>query len=140
MPDLIYNGGKLDILSGAVDLNADTLKAMLVTSAYTPSETHRFRSEVTGELPTANGYTAGGVTLTSKAFFLDNPNDLAYFDAADPQWAGATFTARYLIIYKDTGSAATSPLLFLYDFGADKTGNGSTFVASIDPTGLVAAV
>lgn len=141
MADAIYNGARYDILRGAVNLNTDTLKAMLVTSAYTPNiDTHRFRSDVTGEVASGLGYTTGGVTLTNKAFTQDNTNDRANFDADDPSWATASFTARGLIIYKDTGTTTTSPLLFYYDFGADKTGNGGTFVASVDPIGLISEV
>lgn len=47
------------------DLDTDTLKAMLCTSAYTPNRaTHAYKSDVTNEI-TGTGYTAGGATLTT---------------------------------------------------------------------------
>lgn len=47
---------------------------------------------------------------------------MATYDAADVSW---TFTAsvswRYGIIYKDTGTASTSPLMWLLDWGTTQT-------------------
>lgn len=51
-----------------VDTVANTVKIALTTSTYTPNSTETGNSayaDITNELTTANGYTAGGGTLTS---------------------------------------------------------------------------
>ena len=48
MASLIYNSLLEDIATGAVDLNTDTFKAMLVTDSYTADkDAHTKRSDVT---------------------------------------------------------------------------------------------
>ena len=96
-----------------VDWVNDTIKTILVASSYTPNQaTHEFYSDVTGELPTANGYTVGGVTLGTKT---RTPVGIGYaYRAAAAQWtapSGQTLSARYAVTFKSTGTAATSPLL-----------------------------
>ena len=118
-----------------VDWVTDTIKVMLATSTYAVSQTaHIFKSDVTNEI-TGTGYTAGGVTLGSKT---NTVATLAtQLDAADASWTTATFTARYAIVYKDTGVAATSPVLGYVDFGADATATAGTFTIVWDATGIL---
>ncbi|QHB38176.1 hypothetical protein SEA_VOLT_60 [Gordonia phage Volt] len=49
-----------------VDLNSDTIKVMLTTSAP-DQDAWQFKSSVTGEV-TGTGYTAGGATVASPTF------------------------------------------------------------------------
>lgn len=49
-----------------VDLDSDSITITLHTSTYSPNlDTHIHVSDLTNELSTAGGYTAGGITLTS---------------------------------------------------------------------------
>lgn len=49
-----------------VDLDSDSLKIALLTSSYTPNlDTHDYYNDLTNELTTALGYTAGGQVLAS---------------------------------------------------------------------------
>jgi hypothetical protein len=114
-------------LSGAVDLDADTIKVLLVTSAYTPNiDTHEFASDITNELALTGNYVRK--TLGSVAVAIDTAGDFVYLDAADVVWTALTPSApfRKAIVYKDTGSDATSPLMFYIDFGEDQPA-GSDF-------------
>ena len=105
-----------------IDFDTDTLKVALCTSSYTPNrDTHDFFDDVTNELGTGSGYTAGGTTLTGKIVDLDAAGDFAYFDADDALWTALTATFRYAVCYKSTGVAGTSPLIFYVDFGADES-------------------
>ena len=71
----------------------------------------------TNELPTANGYTAGGKTLTVIPPASDNENLTAYVSFANVVWNPASFTCRGALIYNSTTGAAVCVL----DFGSDKT-------------------
>jgi hypothetical protein len=103
-----------------IDYLTDTIKVSLHTASYTPNAaTHDFYNDVTNELGSGNGYTTGGEALASKTV---GSVALGTIDAADVTW---TFTAsktfRYAVVYKDTGTASTSPLICYVDFGADIT-------------------
>lgn len=117
-----------------VDWDADTIKCALATSTYTPNQdTHNFFDDITNEV-SGTGYTAGGVALTTSAPAYDATSNTLRLDASDAQWTTASFTARYAIVYKDTGSAATSPLLGYVDFGGDETVSSGTFTIQWDAT------
>jgi hypothetical protein len=131
-----------NMFSGAnvVDWDTDTIKIALVKSGYTPDQdAHDFFNDITEELATANGYTAGGATLVCSAPTYDSATNEMRLDATDPSWTatGAGITARYAIIYKSTGTSSTSPLIAYIDFGADNTAAaGSTFTIVFDATGV----
>ena len=74
MVDMIFNSAKRDLLNGSIDLDTDTIKVMLVTSAYVPNQdTHTERSDVTNEVTGTNqGSTAGGATPANNTDHTDN--------------------------------------------------------------------
>ncbi len=116
-----YNSYKDDLLEGNIDLASDTIKVALTTSDYDPSAGHDFFDDITNELSTAGGYEAGGKQITTPSITA------GVFDADDTMWASATFTARYGIVYKDTGVAGTSPLIGYIDFDEDQSPEDQTF-------------
>ena len=135
MANIVYNPFKKDININ-VDWVNDTIKAMLVTSAYTPDiDLDLFIDDVTNEV-TGTGYTAGGGTLVGKAITIDNTTDVAKYDATDYTWSSSTVTARGVVIYKDTGTPATSPLITYLDFGTDKASSESAFILQWDADGI----
>jgi hypothetical protein len=126
----VYNLFKKGQLNGAhfVDFDTDTIKLMLCTSTYSPNiDTHEFKTDVTNEVAAGGGYSSGGQALTTKVVNLDTASDFAYLKADNVTWTTATFTARYGVLYKDTGSGATSPLILVIDFGSDQSPSGSDF-------------
>lgn len=137
MADVIFNSFKVKVSDGNIDLNTDTIKVALVTSSYTPDQdAHDFFDDVTNEV-IGTGYTAGGATLANAAVTQDNTNNRAKFDADDVVWSSSTLTARGAIIYKDTGNAATSPLICYIDFGSDKSSSGSNFTIQWHADGIL---
>lgn len=124
------------LVNKEVDFDTDTVKAMLCTSSYTPNQdTHQYKSSVTNEV-VGTGYTAGGATVASKTVTYDTATNTLTLDAADVSWAASTITARYLVFYVDTGSAATSPLISYVDFGADVSTTAATFTYQIAAAGI----
>lgn len=114
MANRFYDKGINKIgVSGGILLDTDTIKAVLVDSAdYTPNTTtHEFLSDI------PSGGRVVTFTLTSKTFgvsgvgALDAANQTATAVTGDP--------CEYLVYYKDTGSAATSPLIAIVDTAPD---------------------
>jgi hypothetical protein len=94
------------------DLDAGAIKVALVGASYTPDQdAHDFFNDITNELSASGDYTAGGVALQSPALSVVSHN--VKFAAANLALAGVTTSAdiKYLVIYRDTGTAATSPLI-----------------------------
>lgn len=138
MANLIYNSFKRDGWNGSVDLDTDSVKAMLLTNAYTPDQdAHTKRSDLTNEV-VGTGYTAGGVALTTKAVTVDNTDNEGVFDADDAVWATATITARYLALYKARGGAASADeLIALWDFGLDISSTNAEFRMAWNAEGIL---
>ena len=111
---------KAEILDEQHDLVADTIKIALFTSSASlgaSTTAYSTSNEISG-----TGYSAGGVTLSSKV--VTTTSTTAYFDADDPTWTGASFTARGALIYNSTNSDKAIAVL---DFGGDFTVRGGTF-------------
>ncbi|MFN8996331.1 MAG: hypothetical protein ACK5X3_22060 [Pseudomonadota bacterium] len=127
MASLIYNSFLEDLARGAIDMDTDTFKVMLVTSAYTENKnTHTKRSDITNEV-TGTGYTAGGVTCTVTVT-KDTTNDRLDITLGAVSWPSSTITARKAVYYKSRGGAATADeLVAVNDFGSDVISTGATF-------------
>ena len=132
-----YGQAFLSAFNAEIDFDTATVKAMLCTSTYSPSQDpHRYKSSVTNEVA-GTGYTAGGVTLSSKTLTYDAATNTITFDCADPSWASATFPARYLVVYDNTPATdATRPLICYIDFGSDQSPAGVTFTYTVRDSGM----
>jgi hypothetical protein len=104
MANTLYDKGRQKFLEGSIAFASDTIKVALVdTGTYTFSQTHEFYSSVSGVVGTPQ--TLASKTTTS-----------GVADAADVTFTAVTgASAEALIIYKDTGSTATSPLIAYID-------------------------
>lgn len=138
MANVIYNSFKRDIANGSIDLDTDTVKIMLVTSAYTPDiDAHTKRSDITNEVVGA-GYTAGGATLASKTVTANNTTDKGVFDATDVVWTTSTITARGAVLYKSRGGASSADELICYlDFTTDQISSSGDFNIAFNATGIL---
>ncbi|GKT09620.1 hypothetical protein [Desulforhabdus sp. TSK] len=134
MSDMFFNSFKEYMADGTIDLDSHTFKALLLTDAYTPDATDTVVADLSGEVANGNGYTTGGVVLANVTW--NRSGGTVTFDADDPVWTSATFTARYLVIYDDTPTSPADPLLLLKDFGANKSVTGGTFTVEFDASGI----
>lgn len=137
MYSFIYNAGKLALLKGEVQPLTDTLRAALVTQSYAADkDAHAVFADISHEV-VGTGYSAGGKVLTGLALAQDNANDRAVLQADNLVWPVGAFTARAAVLYKDSGSAATSPLLAYLNFGGDHTVSGEAFYLEWSPEGVL---
>jgi hypothetical protein len=128
MANAIYPKYKEALISGSanIDLSGGTVKAVLVDSAvYTYSSAHQFFSSVASVIATA---TLAGKTVAS-----------GVFDSNDVTWTAVTGAqSEIIIIYIDTGSAATSRLVAYYDTsvtGLPVTPNGGDINVTVNASG-----
>jgi len=147
----LYNKFKQYLLDGTIDLDTDTIKVALVTSAYTPLATHDVLAdvmaspdpEVVAIASPSNGYTDGGAALSGAAVtFTDSPS-AGKFDADDLTWSALTATFRYGIVYaeKSVGSPAiVNPLIgyiLFNDTPADISVAGVDFTIQWSASGIL---
>lgn len=126
-----YDGSGHDLTNGG-----DTIKVALMADTYTPDrDADAFWDDISANEISGTGYTAGGATIANQSWTQDNAIDKAVFDGDPVEWASSTLTARYGVIYKDTGTPSTSPLIQLIDFGANQSTSGSTFRITPDANG-----
>ena len=124
---------KSEILQEGHQLATDTIKIALYTSSASLGATttaYSSSNEVSG-----TGYTATGVTLTSAA--VSTTGTTAHFDADDPTWTSASFTANGALIYNDTNSDKAIAVLA---FGGDFTVAGGTFKIVFPAAGSTAII
>jgi len=118
---------KKDVLLGDHHLDSDNIYIALYTSSATLSAaTDGYITS--NEVADGNGYTTGGVALASKAVTENSTSGI--FDAADPEWTSATFTAAGALIYNKTlgdASGNARGAIAILNFGGDFSVAGGTF-------------
>ena len=123
MASKLYGNFLAKALNKEVDWDSDTIKVALLSSSYTPDQdTHTYFNNVSSYEVTGTGYSSGGATLASKTVSYDSANNVIILDAADTTWSSSTITARYAVIYDDSGATAASKALIGYvDFSSDQS-------------------
>jgi hypothetical protein len=139
----LYDLAKLHLSDGTLDLDSNTFKMGLFSSssnANTLGSGNGKLGDLTNELSTANGYTAGGKTLTPT---WTNSSGTETFDCDDQVWTatGGSITARFAVIYASgTLNGIVNPLLavcLLDTTPADVTAtSGNTFTMTINASGV----
>ena len=126
MANTLYDSARQGFLEAQINWLTDTLKVLLVDAgAYTPNvSTHQFLADIP-----VSSRIAGPVTLTSKT------TTGGAADAADVTFTSVSGASiEMIIIYKDTGTEATSPLLAMIDTatGLPITPNGGDIIVTWD--------
>jgi hypothetical protein len=133
------------ILKKQIDFSADTIKAMLVSTAYTFDNGHDYVSDVVANEVSGTGYAAGfsgagRVALTSLTVSLDDTNDWVVFDAADVSWAGINLGATQIggiILWVPKTNDSDSPLVcYSNDGGFPITTSGGTYTHAWSANGV----
>lgn len=131
MTNALYPKAKEKFLDALIDFPTDTIKIALIdTGVYTYSASDEFYSAASA------AQIGTPVTLASKTITS------GVFDAADVTFTSVTgASVEALIIYKDTGSAATSPLIMYIDVAASGlpvTPNGNNIDVQFSASGIFA--
>lgn len=102
------NNSRTNMLNGTFDFDTDTFKIALLASSSNIGASSNAFSSVTGELSTANGYTAGGITVTITLSGTTTVT-VAFTQA---QWtaSGGDITARYACLYESGGNVVAYAL------------------------------
>lgn len=106
MANLIYPKAKEAFLSGSINLSSDTIKCQLIdTNDYTYAATDDYLADVAAAARVGTAVTLSSKTVTD-----------GVFDAADITFSTVTGdVSEALLIYKDSGSEASSNLIALLD-------------------------
>jgi hypothetical protein len=137
----ILNSAKVRFQEGGFDLITDTIKVALLTSSHvTNVDVQEFFDDVNANEVAGTGYAAGGIALGSKVITQDDANDKGVFDAADISWPTSTITARYYVLYKDTGDVSTSPIIGIFDFGSTQSSTSNDFAIQWSVNGILELV
>ncbi|MFZ7319675.1 hypothetical protein [Comamonas jiangduensis] len=104
MANKMYPKGAEKLLGAQINFATDTIKAALVPSGYTFSNAHEYAADL-------GALVGPSVELEGKSIAG------GVFDASDVSFgalAGGS-AVKALVLFKDSGSAATSPLIAYYD-------------------------
>lgn len=134
----VYGPALQSMLNKEVDFDSDTVKCLLTTSSYVPSQDlHRYRSSISNEV-TGTNYTTGGVAVSGKTVTYDTSTNTLNLDSADPSFSSVTIASfRYAVFYVDTGNSATSPLLSYLDFEANFAVAAQDLTIVLPATGIL---
>lgn len=108
----LYLKGVEQLLLGNIALESDTIKLKYMATSYTPNATtESFLSDVSA----SEAAGAPTETLANVDVRIDTGNSRVEIDADDVTESAVTTSTNKFIIYKDTGVAATSPLIACID-------------------------
>jgi len=134
MTSVLYLKGTEQRGLGNIAWESDTIKLDYMAPAYTPAPTTEdFLSDVSANI--ASG--APTETLANADVRIDAANSRVEFDADDVSSGSITTTTDKFIIYKDTGVAATSPLIACIDIVEGTLSPvGGTLAMTFDAEGI----
>lgn len=115
-----------DIGDKVHDLDADVLKVYLTNAA--PSASLDSVKLDLAEIAAQNGYPAGGTSITGSWSESGGTGTLAGTDVVFTASGGSFGAFQYVVLYNDTPSSPTDPLIGWWDYGSSITVNdGETF-------------
>lgn len=127
------NAARTSLLDGSFDLDTDTFKIALFTSAWDGPGATTYAT--TNEVATAYGYTQGGITINQLT--LSGTTTVTVDNSAAIVWtaSGGSIVARYAAIYENAGKFLCYCLLD--SSPADvTTADGSTLTITMSDSGI----
>lgn len=129
MASQAFNKGITKIMDGTIVYTSATIKVMLVKSTYSHNPDNNFVSSISADEISVSGYSRQ--TLGTKSVSQDDANNRANFAGANSTFAtlAAGQTIGGAVIFRDTGSDATSELICFSDTGDTATNGNDVIIA-----------
>lgn len=104
------NAGRKMLIDGTFDIDSDSYKCALFTSASNIGAASTTYAALTGEVANANGYTTGGISV---ALTATGTTSVAVVWTTNPVWtaSGGSITARFAVLYEVGGNVLAYCLL-----------------------------
>lgn len=128
------NGARSDLINGTHDIDTDSHKMALFTSATNLGAATTTYAGVTSEVANANGYTTGGIAVT---LTISGTTTVTVDISVDPVWtaSGGSITARYAAIYEVAGNVICYSLLDTTPADVTAT-SGNTLTVAANASGV----
>lgn len=111
------------------DFDLDLLKIYLSNTA--PVATNQVKADI-AEIAAGNGYTAGGADATAATSRTGGTLSVTGVDITWTASGGSIGPFRYAILYNDTPTTPTDPLIGWWDYGSSITLNtGESFTVDL---------
>ncbi len=136
---IVFNIAKKKLADGTFDLDSQTFKMALTTSAqaldatFAGTSTDCRYADLTAEVASGGGYTTGGKTLTAT---WTRATGTITFDVDDQAWTSSTITAKYAVIYLTTGNADLLCVVDLDTGGGSVSTTAGTLTITINASGV----
>jgi hypothetical protein len=137
-----FRQGQFDASTAGLPVNfaTDSLAFLLVTQAGdsvadVTKRSYIFETAVGNEIGAGSGYNTRGVVPGGQS--VTQAASVVSLTSANPTWSTATITAYGGWLYKYLATAATSPLIGYYTFGAAIISTAGTFTVQISASGWI---
>jgi hypothetical protein len=121
------------LTKGVQNFGTDVYKIMLVNSPA-PVATNTVKADLT-EISAGNGYTAGGTATTITVSETTGTTTVSGTQVVFTAAGGSIGPFRYVVLYNDTTTSPSKPLVAWWDYGSSITlADGETFTVKFSNT------
>lgn len=143
MASITTNFLRKQLLTAGIDIENDAnIKAMLVSTSYTPDKDHDYANDASGNELSGTGYTggfngSGRKALASRAVTQDDSGDVSYVDCTDITWTAIDAgTIGYIVVIKEVSADSDSPIIAIIDV-ANVTTDGGNYTWQVATDGFI---
>lgn len=127
-----FNDFSEQLAKGAQNFGTDTYKVALSNTA--PVATNTILSDIT-QISAVNGYTSGGTATTISVSETTGTTTVSGTQVVFTASGGSIGPFRYVVLYNDTTTSPSKPLVAWWDYGSSITlADGETFTVKFSNT------
>jgi hypothetical protein len=127
-----FNDFSEQLANGVQNFATDVYKVALSNTA--PVATNTILSDIT-QISAGNGYTSGGSTTTITLAEVTGTTTVSGTQVVFTASGGSIGPFRYVVLYNDTTSSPSKPLVAWWDYGSSITlADGETFTVKFSNT------